>query len=119
MNNSYYQILKRLFLHKEEEVDSLRNPDIEKILPLLGRIIAKPATKKIAGEVAGAYAGKKIAEHQQKKAQALEKNDEAIIYEIQGNKKKPKTTGKQNIGIGQGSYGRRSKETKDTKYGTY
>ena len=49
----------------------------------------------------------------------LIKNDEAHIYEIRGNKRKPRTTGKQNIGIGQGSYGRRSKETKDTKYGTY
>ena len=114
MDNSYYQILKRLFLHKEEEVDSLRNPDIEKILPLLGRIIAKPATKRIAG----AYAGKKISEHQQNKA-ILKEALGPIIYEIKRNKRKPRTTGKQNIGIGQGSYGRRSKETKDTKYGTY
>ena len=112
MNNSYYRILKALFLHKKEEIDDLRNPDIEKILPLLARLAIKPATK-----IAGAIASKKIAEHQQNKT--LEKNDEAHIYEIRGNKRKPLTHGKVNIGIGRGSYGRRSKGTKESKYGTY
>ena len=50
----------------------------------------------------------------------LKDGAETVIYEIKtANKRKPRTTGKQNIGIGQGSYGRRSKSTRDTKYGTY
>ncbi len=53
------------------------------------------------------------------KALFLKESLGPIIYEIQGNKRKPRTTGKRNIGIGQGSYGRRSKSTRDTKYGTY
>tara|TARA_R110002020_G_scaffold43441_4_gene126221 strand:+ start:1747 stop:1923 length:177 start_codon:yes stop_codon:yes gene_type:complete len=50
------------------------------------------------------------------KALFLKDGAEAVIYEIKRNKRKPRTTGKRNIGIGRGSYSRGHKET---KYGTY
>ena len=46
----------------------------------------------------------------------LKDGAETIIYEIKTNKRKPRTTGKKNIGIGRGSYSRGNKRT---RYGTY
>jgi|TARA_R100000322_G_scaffold34746_1_gene22295 hypothetical protein len=47
----------------------------------------------------------------------LKDGAETVIYEIKTtNKRKPRTTGKKNIGIGRGSYSRGNKRT---RYGTY
>jgi hypothetical protein len=46
----------------------------------------------------------------------LKDGAEAIVYEIKTNKRKPRTTGKKNIGIGRGSYSRGHKRT---RYGIY
>jgi|TARA_R100001079_G_scaffold2093_2_gene1725 hypothetical protein len=47
----------------------------------------------------------------------LKDGAETVIYEIKtANKRKPRTTGKKNIGIGRGSYSRGNKRT---RYGTY
>lgn len=51
------------------------------------------------------------------KALFLKESLGPIIYEIKtANKRKPRTTGKKNIGIGRGSYSRGNKRT---RYGTY
>jgi len=47
----------------------------------------------------------------------LKDGAETVIYEIKtANRRKPRTTGKKNIGIGRGSYSRGNKRT---RYGTY